>query len=101
MLAMGEARGNFPGSLLKTAKKKQLAGAYREVSEWSKEHAWKVCIPLKGIGGSNPFLSADNSRSERAGIFISAASDCNHPVIFFCLHHGHGFWPYVSGKFRC
>lgn len=31
---------------------------FREVSEWSKEHAWKVCIPLKGIEGSNPFLSA-------------------------------------------
>jgi hypothetical protein len=23
-----------------------------------KEHAWKVCIPLKGIEGSNPSLSA-------------------------------------------
>jgi hypothetical protein len=29
-----------------------------EVSERSKEHAWKVCMPLKGIEGSNPFLSA-------------------------------------------
>ena len=27
------------------------------MSEWSKEHAWKVCIP-KGIEGSNPSLSA-------------------------------------------
>ncbi len=27
------------------------------MSEWLKEHAWKVCI-LKGIEGSNPFLSA-------------------------------------------
>ena len=32
--------------------------AYREVAEWSKAHAWKVCIPQKGIEGSNPFLSA-------------------------------------------
>ena len=31
-----------------------------EMSEWSKEHAWKVCIPLKGIEGSNPSLSANN-----------------------------------------
>jgi hypothetical protein len=31
---------------------------HREVSEWLKEHAWKVCIPLKGIEGSNPSLSA-------------------------------------------
>ncbi len=29
-----------------------------EVSEWSKEHAWKVCILQKGIEGSNPSLSA-------------------------------------------
>ena len=29
-----------------------------EVSEWLKEHAWKVCIPQKGIEGSNPSLSA-------------------------------------------
>ena len=28
------------------------------MSEWLKEHAWKVCIPLKGIEGSNPSLSA-------------------------------------------
>ena len=31
-----------------------------EMSEWSKEHAWKVCILQKGIKGSNPFLSATN-----------------------------------------
>ena len=30
-----------------------------EVSEWSKEHAWKVCILQKGIEGSNPSLSAE------------------------------------------
>jgi hypothetical protein len=29
------------------------------VSEWLKEHAWKVCIPQKGIEGSNPSLSAE------------------------------------------
>ena len=29
-----------------------------KVSEWSKEHAWKVCIPQKGIAGSNPAFSA-------------------------------------------
>jgi hypothetical protein len=43
----------------------------REVSEWLKEHAWKVCIPQKGIEGSNPFLSAykANFRNE-VGFFI-------------------------------
>ena len=36
-----------------------FAGAKKgEVSEWSKEHAWKVCILQKGIEGSNPSLSA-------------------------------------------
>ena len=29
-----------------------------EMSEWFKERAWKVRIPQKGIGGSNPPLSA-------------------------------------------
>jgi hypothetical protein len=34
-----------------------------DLSEWLKEHAWKVCIPLKGIEGSNPSVSADISQS--------------------------------------
>ena len=32
-----------------------------EVLEWLKRHAWKACIPQKGIRGSNPRLSARNS----------------------------------------
>jgi hypothetical protein len=36
-----------------------------EVSEWSKEHAWKVCIPQKGIEGSNPSLSAKFNMKNR------------------------------------
>ncbi len=28
------------------------------MSEWFKEHAWKVCVPQKGTQGSNPCLSA-------------------------------------------
>ena len=28
------------------------------MAEWSKAHAWKVCIRQKCIEGSNPFLSA-------------------------------------------
>ncbi len=27
------------------------------MTEWSKVHDWKSCVP-KGTGGSNPFLSA-------------------------------------------
>ena len=32
-----------------------------EVAEWSKAHAWKVCIRQKRIVGSNPTLSASIS----------------------------------------
>ena len=39
------------------ALRKQLQG---EILEWLKRHAWKACIPLKGIAGSNPALSAVN-----------------------------------------
>ena len=31
--------------------------SFGEVSEWSKEHAWKVCMS-QGIEGSNPSLTA-------------------------------------------
>lgn len=31
-----------------------------QVSEWSNEHAWKVCVPQTGTEGSNPSLSAIN-----------------------------------------
>lgn len=31
--------------------------SFGELSEWPKEHAWKVCIP-QGIEGSNPSLTA-------------------------------------------
>ena len=34
---------------------------HREVSEWLKEHAWKVCM-LQGIESSNLFLSAKKVR---------------------------------------
>ncbi len=44
-----------------------------EMSEWSKEHAWKVCVPQKGTEGSNPSLSA---RFSDRGI---AADTPSHP----------------------
>ena len=34
-------------------------GATGEVLEWLKRHAWKACIRLKCIAGSNPALSAE------------------------------------------
>ena len=33
--------------------------------EWLKRHAWKACIRLKRIGGSNPPLSAKNRKRKR------------------------------------
>ena len=32
--------------------------------EWLKRHAWKACIRLKRIGGSNPPLSAKTEREK-------------------------------------
>jgi hypothetical protein len=34
------------------------------VLEWLKRHAWKACIPQKGIRGSNPCLSAINAENQ-------------------------------------
>lgn len=36
-----------------------------EMLEWLKRHAWKACIPLKGIRGSNPRLSAINAENQQ------------------------------------
>ena len=36
-----------------------------EVLEWLKRHAWKACIPQKGIRGSNPRLSAGKNVKQR------------------------------------
>jgi hypothetical protein len=36
-----------------------------EVLEWLKRHAWKACIPQKGIRGSNPRLSATNAENQQ------------------------------------
>ncbi|CDB10266.1 uncharacterized protein BN744_01573 [Bacteroides sp. CAG:633] len=40
--------------------KRKIVGLTRigEVLEWLKRHAWKACIPLKGITSSNLVLSA-------------------------------------------
>ncbi len=35
-----------------------FAYSFGEMLEWLKRHAWKVCIPPKGIQGSNPCFSA-------------------------------------------
>jgi hypothetical protein len=40
-------------------------GEKGEMTEWLKVHAWKVCIPQKGIEGSNPSLSAKFVEKQR------------------------------------
>jgi hypothetical protein len=59
-----------------------FAAPFREVSEWSKEHAWKVCIAQKVIVGSNPILSASyfNTRCKSSiygGYFALSATPHN------------------------
>ena len=44
-----------------------------EVSEWLKEHAWKVCIGQKPIAGSNPALSAKPKSPEFGAFFVSGS----------------------------
>ena len=46
-----------------------------DLSEWLKEHAWKVCIPLKGIEGSNPSVSAtlSTAAAKRQFLFLGRA----------------------------
>ena len=41
------------------------------MAEWPKAHDWKSCIPLKGIEGSNPSLSANNKKARLlTGFFV-------------------------------
>lgn len=58
-----------------TGKRKSLIFAplsNGDLLEWLKRHAWKVCIPLKGIEGSNPSVSAFALRSfSVGGLFFS------------------------------
>ena len=35
------------------------------MAEWSKAHAWKVCICQKRIMGSNPILSANRTEKQK------------------------------------
>ena len=57
-----------------------FATPYGDVSEWLKEHAWKVCIPQKGIASSNLAVSANSlaflkknfSHEKHASLLVSA-----------------------------
>ena len=52
------------------------ASAVGEMDEWFKSHAWKACSGLYPDGGSNPPLSAKNSKKAlvRQGFFVSVGS---------------------------
>lgn len=45
------------------------------MAEWSKAHDWKSCIPLKGIQGSNPCLSAIYTKPCPARGFVVSAAE--------------------------
>ena len=51
----------------------QIVKIFGEVSEWLKEHAWKVCIRQR-IEGSNPSLSANKAKGLRVGPFAFSGS---------------------------
>ena len=52
----------------------------REMLEWLKRHAWKACIPLKGIPGSNPGLSAKGE--QRSPFFVEQSADLQQVGVF-------------------
>ena len=57
-----------------------------EVSEWSKEHAWKVCM-RKRIEGSNPSLTAISKTVNIAEYSV------NTPSSIFSINRGNAqYW---------
>ncbi len=42
------------------------------MQEWLNWHAWKACVPQKGTGGSNPFLSATMNDPAIGGVIYFA-----------------------------
>jgi hypothetical protein len=54
------------------------------MSEWSKEHAWKVCVLQKGTVGSNPTLSAINHDFEVVTNLHTILHTLSVERVFFC-----------------
>ena len=46
-----------------------------EMSEWSKEHAWRACRALKALAGSNPALSATRAPAGARAKVVDDAVD--------------------------
>ncbi len=53
-----------------------FATRFGDVSEWSKEHAWKVCILQKGIVSSNLTVSARKKRCNDLHLFLYSCRIC-------------------------
>ena len=49
--------------------------------EWLKRHAWKACIPQKGIRGSNPRLSAIPAEFSRFFVFSNHEKSATHHLL--------------------
>ncbi|SBN33556.1 hypothetical protein KPMX200_40592 [Klebsiella pneumoniae] len=70
--------GRYVFPYISARSRQQRERQYGEVSEWLKEHAWKVCIRQR-IGGSNPPLTA---------IFEMRACTKVRALFFYILHRG-------------
>ncbi len=66
------------------------------MSEGSKEHDWKSCIPLKGIVGSNPTLSAKTSHSRICGFCFGGESELVCPFASANWVHKFGVEPNLA-----
>jgi hypothetical protein len=70
-----------------------IVHSFGEVSEWSKEHAWKVCVRQKCTLGSNPSLSATYAETP-VNTNITGVSDFSGATIgatLWGMHCTNGF----------
>ncbi len=73
-----------------------LERQFGEVSEWLKEHAWKVCIRQR-IGGSNPPLTAIFKKElvRMYGLFLSM----ENPQLGWGFRKAFSFKPVIKTPF--
>ena len=56
--------------------------------EWLKRHAWKACIPQKGIRGSNPRLSANPADNQQDFLYAEVwpvYGDTSTSYLYICV----------------
>jgi hypothetical protein len=51
-----------------------------EMAEWSKAHAWKVCVP-NGTAGSNPALTASKISQLAWGVLLTIDELDENPTV--------------------